>query len=492
MKRIFIALIGVMLASCGSHAQNNTATQDKPADFAKLLAMQKQLAEELPPLENVEYRTVSIPFITKADTVAIRKVHMFIPEAASRPMPVVYIPHYEMKDDALELRSYLAEGWSVVSPTEFDNSYNGMLTDDDLVFNNAALFTIRHTPDFDSNRILLVGGSAGGYMTMMLNGLQMGICGSIADAPIENLFFNFYQLFPAAGKFNKDGFLKVLLKHGKKLTTGTDEEKIEAFMSAMMEMPLPYIGLVSGMFEPILNNFPDKEDYARWEALSPVGLGECFSSPFIVHHCTSDLLVPVDQTTRKFTYERNGESMPEGFSTRLDPQNPGKLGLALDDVLPKELTRVKSFPIIPVDSTEVVDYDPVKPFNINISDDGPVERYGSHNSGNPSGTVDMIPYLKDMASRSLAYTEMLRPGKVRLLLERYAGRSVQLPAHVGIDDNVYGSLSVYRQEVVEEMNRYVQHHSLQELEDVVRVIIVADSSLKDCWEDIRPRLGSGK
>lgn len=488
MKRIVIVALSLLITACGSRAQNTNSAQDRAKDMAKILAMQAQVTEEVPPLEHVEYRVVDIPYITKADTVDVRQVHMFIPEASERPMPVVYIPHYAMEENSLELRSYLSEGWAVVSPTAFKNDYNGMLTDDDLVFNNAALYTVRHTEEFDPQRILLVGGSAGGYMTMMLNGLQMGICASIAQAPVENVYFNFYQHFQAASKLNGGAFLKLLLKHGKKLTEGTDEEKAEALMAAMMEMPLPFIGMVSGMFEPIQNNFPDKEDYARWEALSPVGLGDCFSSPFIVYHCTSDLLVPVDQTTRKFTYEKNGDSMPEGFSTRLNPKNPGKLGLALDDVLPAELTRVKSFPIIPVDSTRVIDYDPVKPFNINISDDGPVESYGSHNTGLPAGTLDMIPYLRDMASRSLSTTEMLRPGKVHLLLERYAGKSAQLPAHEGVDEGAYGSLAVYRQEVVEELARYAKNHSLEELEAAVRPIVESNFILKESWNEIKRKI----
>lgn len=488
MKKSVIIALSLLVTACGSRAQNNNPAQDRAKDMAKLLAMQAQVTDTLPALEHIEYRTVEIPYITKADTVDIRPLHMFIPEGTKMPMPVVYIPHYAIEENSLELRSYLAEGWAVVSPTNFNNAYNGMLTDDDLVFNNAALYTVRHTKEFDPQRILLVGGSAGGYMTMMLNGLQMGICASIAQAPIENVYFNLYQHFQAASKLNGGAFLKLLLKHGKKLTEGTDEEKAEALMAAMMEMPLPFIGMVSGMFEPIQNNFPDKEDYARWEALSPVGLGDCFSSPFIVYHCTSDLLVPVDQTTRKFTYEKNGDSMPKGFSTRLDHKNPGKLGLALDDVLPAELTRVKSFPIIPVDSTMAIDYDPVKPFNINISDDGPVESYGSHNTGLPAGTLDMIPYLRDMASRSLAATEMLRPGKVRLLLERYAGKSVQLPAHEGAHDNAYGSLTVYRQEIVEELARYARNHSLQELEAAVKPIVEGNPSLIDSWNEIKPQI----
>ena len=452
MKRILLslALVSTLLSACGGGSNAQNANAQKGADMAKLLAMQAQLTDSLPPLVDIDQRRVDIPFITKGDTVSVRPVHMFIPQTAKKPMPVVYIPHYEMKDDALELRQYLAEGWA------------------------------------DPLRILMVGGSAGGYMSMMLAGLQMGICASVANAPIENVYFNFYQHFNAADKVNGGSIMKVMLKHAGKLTKGTDEEKMQALMEAIMEIPLPFAGLVSGSFKPIQDNFPDKEDYARWAALSPIGLTDCYSNPFIIYHCTSDLLVPIDQTTRKYTYEKNSDSMPKKFSTRLDASNPGILGKALDELLDPSLTRVESFKPVPVGETASVSYDVARPFNINVSDDGPVESYSSHNNGNPQGAVDMIPYLKDMVTRSLASTELLRPGKVRLLLERYAGRSVQLPAHEGIDDSAYGSLKVYQDEVVEELGRYAGNHSVKEIDEMVASF--NDASLSETWKEIKERI----
>jgi hypothetical protein len=161
------------------------------------------------------------------------------------------------------------------------------------------------------------------------------------------------------------------------------------------------------------------------------------------------------------------------------------LGKALDELLDPSLTRVESFKPVPVGESATVSYDSAKPFNINVSDDGPVESYSSHNNGNPQGAVDMIPFLKDMESRSLASTEMLRPGKVKLLLERYAGMSVQLPAHEGIDDAVYGSLKVYQDEVMEELGRYAKNHSVKEIDEMVSSI--NDSDLLAVWNEIRKR-----
>lgn len=430
-----------------------SALGDNWEDFSKIFTMQS--GENLPPLENVGQRTVDVKFINKDGIVETRPIRLYLPELAQQPMPLVYVPHYEMAEDSAELRRYLAKGWAVASPTAFDNAYNGELTDDDLVFNNAALYALRHMEEFDRQRLALIGGSAGGYTTLMLNALQMGNCAAIATAPISNIYFNFYQYFPAAEKLENTPF---------------------------------FLALVTGAFAPIMDNFPDKGDTARWEALSPVGVADCFSNPLIVVHVTSDILVPIDQTTREFTYDHEGDTMPEGFSTRLPADNPGVLGCSLADKLPAELTRMEHIPLTNPDEDSILPYDSEKPFNLNIYDDGPTQATGSHKASTGTGILDDTAFVEEMFSRSLAKTELLMPGKLLLLLERYQGNSVQLPAHEGVDDTVYGSLAVYQQEVIEELGQWAKNHSLSELDTAMQEAIAnteESGDYLDAWEEIR-------
>jgi hypothetical protein len=99
-----------------------------------------------------------------------------------------------------------------------------------------------------------------------------------------------------------------------------------------------------------------------------------------------------------------------------------------------------------------------------------------------------------MFSRSLAETEMLMPRKLLLLLDRYQGRSVQLPAHEGMDDTVYGSLVIYQQEVVEELSQWAKNHSMDELNHFVQNSItnIEDEAAKnryaDAWRKIKVEL----
>lgn len=460
-------------------------------DMSKLFSLQTTL-ENAEPLVDVDTRRIEVPYINKDGEVTSRPVVAYMPTKAKQPMPCVYVPHYAIAEDSAELRAYLAKGWAVISPTDFDVVYNGHLTDDDLVFNNAALYMIRHMPEIDNQRIALIGGSAGGYTTLMLGALQMGNCAAIATAPITNVYFNFYKYFPAAKEVNEAGVLDALSQLAENAGT-TDDAQAELSPDALLaflqffqdNFPMPFLAMVEDNFIAINDNFPDPDDITRWEALSPVGLADCFSAPLVIVHCTSDLLVPVDQITRAFTYPAEGETMPEGFSTRLDASYPGKLGHSLTEELPAELVHVEWFMSADYVGEMNLPYNPSAMISINIFDDGPTQRYASHSASTGSATIIDTGFVEDMFEKTLAETEQLMPGKLILMLNRYLGKSVQLPAHEGVDDTVYGSLAIYRLEIAEELSQWVKNHSMEELDMLVKDVIadVENEAERDVWAD---------
>lgn len=452
-------------------------------DMAKVLAVLAQPREKAAPLEQVERLQLEIAYITKKRAVETRPVRVVMPKDILKPMPLVYVPHYEMGEDSVELRDYLAQGWAVACPDAFSDSYNGALTDDDLVFNNAALYALRHRPEFDMKRIVLAGGSAGAYMTLMLNGLQLGLCASVANGPVPNLYFNFYYYWQKAVALNQKALAE--LPGGleeKDPASGGTPDVIRHFAA----LPIPFIAGLAGLFLPNLNNFPDKEDYHRWEELSPIGLCDCFSSPIIMNHSTSDVLVPVDQLTRKFTYKMPGESLPPDFNMLLPQEFPGRLGRALDELLPAEDTRVERITVPAEDHDSDMIYDSTRRFNINIYDDGPPEGYGTHSARLDTGRRRDIPYLKEMLERTASQTCQLTPAMLKRLLLRYQGRSIPLPPHEGVDDTVYGSLAVYRQEIVEELSNWIADHGMEACEAVLGQVMKekGESSLEKIFHKI--------
>ena len=140
-------------------------------------------------------------------------------------------------------------------------------------------------------------------------------------------------------------------------------------------------------------------------------------------------------------------------------------------------------------------YDPAAFFQINIYDDGPTQSYGGHNANAEKVFEDDTAYLSEMFSRTLAVTEQLNEEKLLLLLRRYMGVSVQLPVHYGVDESAYGSLTVYRDEIVDEMALYAQDHTLDVLEFYVLHAICGKpdaGTLQQAWEEIRYQISSGK
>ncbi len=452
-------------------------------DIAKVLAMLAQPKKKMEPLENVERKRLEIPYITKVDQVESRPLRLILPERAARPAPLIFIPHYEMGEDAAELRFYLNKGWAVASPADFSDLYNAQLTDDDLVFNNAALYTLRNLPEIDRFRIAVVGGSAGGYMTLMLNALQLGICCAIANAPITNVYFNFYRYFIEANRLNLEALAK-LPEEKIESHDGQDTQPID-LMKSLINLPLPFLAAVSGLFLPILNHFPDPGDMSRWEAFSPVALAELFSNPILITHFTSDALVPIDQISKRFTYAKPGDSLPADFNSRLPEDIPGLLGFSLEERLPAQETRTECIPVTDADEDTRIPYASDRQFNLIIYDEGPVEGYASHRTQMGTGRADDTPYLEEMLARTSIKSNKLTPEKLRMLLERYQGKSVQLPAHVGIDDTVYGSLAVYRQEVCEELGEWINCNGKLELQKVLdeALALEPDTFLREKLQD---------
>ena len=79
------------------------------------------------------------------------------------------------------------------------------------------------------------------------------------------------------------------------------------------------------------------------------------------------------------------------------------------------------------------------------------------------------------------------------MLERYAGESVQLPPHEGIDDTIYGSLIVYRQEIIEELKTYVENNSFKELDNQMETAIINSKDpdkFSKIWNVVKIELNS--
>ena len=430
---------------------------------ANSFTLQRKATEAVKYEGDILKEKYSISYITNEGTIDERQIIVIKPAGVVGNLPLIYIPHYEIDENTVDFHQYMNHGWAVASPV-FSNEYNSEVTGNDLVFNNAALYHIRHMNGIDKERIAIVGGSAGGYMSLMLNMLQMGTCASIANSPIANVYYNLYVYFHACDELNK--------------------------ASSFNSITMPIQMLISKSFRPNLDNFPDVCDADRWAALSPVGLAKCISNPIVVNHYTGDILVPVDQITKKYTYSERNKAFPIDFPIEMGSDYPGILSHSLEEEADPDEICVQYYKL----ENQNVDMEMTasdKLLTINIFDDGPMNPKGTHTAPKTTGNLDTMKFLEEMFEKTLKGTEKAESAKLILMLERYAGESVQLPPHEDIDDTLYGSLAVYRKEVIEEFKSFVENNSFEVLDDQMeKAIINSKDSVKmsQIWNEVKAEL----
>lgn len=421
-------------------------------DLHRLMAMlAESRTKELELPFAVEKRDLEILFIGRDGTVRRRSLRIYLPEDAPRPLPLVFVAHYEMPEHDALLGMYLEMGWAVSTVTGYTPEYNGILNEDNLIFNSAALATVRKQPDIDRKRIIVSGGSAGGYMTMMLSILHLGICASVSFSGIANIVFNM-RYMQAVNGYN----LQAL--------AGLDEDERQDMAVLLERMPIPVMGAVSQQFAPILAKMEQDPGHPIWKESSPVCKADCFTNPMLFTHFTSDVLVPIDQLTRRYSNGLVGESLPEGFRLLLSE-------FLLEEELQRSLAENLSqadlaenvFPA-PEESGQLIEipYDIEKRFNIVVFDEGPVEAVAGHHKKLDLGSYDARAYMWEQFARTADRTNWLTAGKLVLLAERYAGKSVLLPGHDGVDDTIYGSVAVHRREVLDELSAYIGERTCED------------------------------
>lgn len=204
IKRFLIVvtlLIGALLTYLYIPTPYSQNVQKMAGDTSAVFSMRKTASNA--DISQIDIQAIDIQYINQNGQIATRPIWLHLPQNATKPVPLVFVPHYETKADASDLQDYIKQGWAVASPKDFgQGNYNEVLMSDNLVFNNAALYALRNNPAIDKQKIVLSGGSAGGYMSLMLASQQMGITAVHATAPITNFYFNFYQYFPAIAKVN--------------------------------------------------------------------------------------------------------------------------------------------------------------------------------------------------------------------------------------------------------------------------------------------------
>jgi hypothetical protein len=326
---------------------------------------------------------------------------------APRSVPLILYIHYETGEEWAA--SYLAKGWPVMTP---------IMGSDELMFNLigpgmdhtlAMAQLVRRLGWVDLQRIGWIGGSAGGYQTLMTLTSLWPAAGAVAEVPLSDLWYN----------------LKALI-HDETYNEGAAE-----FESTV----IPCCRAVKQIVDGTMAAIGEDVDKA-WEHSVPVGA--CLiRSPVVMHTNTGDMACPSPQIGHAFAHIPEPGTVPPGWSHDYERfGNPHALGKPLIEWF--ERKDVETFCVGIPDDTPHVDplppapgaeeYPPVTPFvapmpysrshlvSIVVQDEGAPDARCMHSKYVVQ--MDSAPALEHHLSRGYTPADWLNP----LLLTRLMGR----------------------------------------------------------------------
>jgi hypothetical protein len=331
------------------------------------------------------------------------KAKIFLPESThaqgSTRHPLFFAAGYELPDG---LESYYASrGWIIVSPHALETNPLIRSINPDV----ALLHLTRSLPWVDDARVVVGGGSAGGWMTLMLAGETFPLAGAAPDVPPVNWGYN--------GAY----FFKQLSKAGP---LGGSSAKIPALYS------------VGTLLKPSLPVYGENYDDATWFADSPVAHISTITCPVSVYFSTADVLVPINQVGAKWVQPFEKSQFPDGFTMDPDKLVASREGrLRLLDALPESAYEVFRLAVPEGTSLQNVaggagkattcelPASAGKQWSIGIIDEGPPVPGIDHRKFNLMLTRNA--FLERVVTRGIA-PEQLTSTKLERLMDRYAGK----------------------------------------------------------------------
>jgi hypothetical protein len=328
------------------------------------------------------------------------KAKVFVPESAkagsTARRPLFFAAGYELPDGAEH--EYLRRGWVVVSPRELETNPLIRTTNPDV----ALLHLARALPWVDDARVVIGGGSAGGWMTLMLASETFPLSGAAPDVP------------PLNWGYNAAYFFKQLEKTGP---------------ATAAKVPAHFV--VGTMLKPCVPLYGASFDDRSWFADSPLAVIPTITCPVSVYFSTADVLVPIDQLGEKWVQPLD-RLFPEGFT--MDPQklvNSRQARTRLVDVLPETDREIFAIAVpsgtprhnfMSASGRSVSVELPVsadKPWSIAVIDEGPPIPTIDHRK------YDLNPTRNGFWDRVLAQgiaPAQLTLTKLERLMDRYAGK----------------------------------------------------------------------
>ncbi len=336
----------------------------------------------------------------------IGKAKVYLPPAVrdgKKRVPLYYSAGYELDDRSAAAQ--LLRGFAVVTPRDLKANPLVQTPNPDV----ALLHIARSLPFIDDTRVVIGGGSAGGYMTLMLAAETFPLAGAAADVP------------PMNWGYNAAYFLQT--KNWKTTDEATD---------AATEQPpaLPVFSAVATIAQQALAVYGHNTDEPIWYRHSPLSQLDTITCPVITFWSTADMLVPINQVDSKWIRPFDPQAYPAGFT--MDPAQlcatpQGRQTLL--DLLPKEEYELFVLPEDQIKErlsakngaaqTAELPLSRTKRWSITILDEGcPEPQLGHMKYAVPWSRNNFIDFV---ATGNIAPTQLTLP-KLQRLMDRYAGK----------------------------------------------------------------------
>jgi hypothetical protein len=365
---------------------------------------------------------VEYPFRDPRGKSVVGKGKFYIPasdETFQSKLPLYYSAGYEL-DDASAL-GLVARGFAVVTPQALEANPLVRTVNPDL----ALLHVARSLSLVDDSRVLIAGGSAGGYATLMVAAETFPISGAAPAVPPVNWGYNAaYFLQREQGDSRKDA----------------NAPKTPVFD---VIVPIVYQGT------KVYGTNPSDEIYFRH---SPIAHLDTVTCPVLIYWTTADMLVPIDQVGKQWARPFDATKFPAGFT--FDPEklttSPQGRVRFIDSLKPenyeivelseasiKEQLKTAAASKVPPE----LSFSTSKQWSITIMDEGaPQPELGHAKYAVPWSQAKFVAHV---TSTPIAANQ-LTPTKLERLMDRYAGREWLPTELVHLDDTASEHLDVVR------------------------------------------------
>lgn len=334
------------------------------------------------------------------------QARIFVPPVLRRDpkarVPLMCNAGYELEPGAAA--ALLAKGWVVSTPHA--DLRNPLDRGPDLDI--ALLHAARALPFVDDSRVMIQGGSAGGYTTLMLEAESFPLVCAIPLVPPVNWGYNAAYMF-----------------HNRRYSTA---EPKGAGHPAM-----PVLAAVTPIADASAKTLGTDTDADSYLMSSPISQLDTITAPTEAVWSTGDMLVPINQVGAQFVRGLKPGDFPAGFTMSIDElmQRP-QTRKTLLDLLPKSAYEAFVVPVPPKAPVLDLEKPPEGPmvqltlpfsktrtWSIVVVDEGQVEPDAGHMRHAFMPVTE--PFLEWALARGIQ-PEQLTEAKLTRLMMRLAGK----------------------------------------------------------------------